>query len=275
LQKRFWKDVSVQETEAGLQVLLDTRPVRTADKKILVIPRHKHHLATAVALEWDNLISAHQALKHHYIPLTSLISRALDLEAADAQGDTKIREGITAMLVRYFTTDTLLCWAPERNIHDPDGGPAKSLRQQQAEVATPIISHLTSRVWPGVEINPVLDPDSIMPALQPAMTQEIIRGWVTGLKAWDLAGLERAVLATKSLLAGVRMLVDWSPEFAELRRESKEPRFRPEDAAHATSLEVNWQTSMWGEVDDTHDVEREDLRRQLGCVVLLVSGEGA
>jgi ATP synthase F1 complex assembly factor 2 len=29
---------------------------------------------------------------------------------------------------------------------------------------------------------------------------------------------------------------------------------------------------MWGEVEDTHDVEKEDLRRQLGGVVLLVGG---
>jgi len=30
---------------------------------------------------------------------------------------------------------------------------------------------------------------------------------------------------------------------------------------------------MWGEVEDTHDVEKEDVKRQYGSVVLLVSGE--
>jgi ATP synthase mitochondrial F1 complex assembly factor 2 len=50
-------------------------------------------------------------------------------------------------------------------------------------------------------------------------------------------------------------------------------RFGIEEAAQACSVEVAWQTSRWGEVEDTHDVEREDLRRQLGSVLLLVCGE--
>jgi ATP synthase F1 complex assembly factor 2 len=40
-------------------------------------------------------------------------------------------------------------------------------------------------------------------------------------------------------------------------------------------MEVAWQTRQWGEVEDTHDVEKEDMRRQLGSVVLLVGGHGA
>ena len=53
-----------------------------------------------------------------------------------------------------------------------------------------------------------------------------------------------------------------------------ERRFGAEEAARATSLEVDWQTGRWGEVEDTHDVEKEDVRRQFGAVVLLVSGTG-
>jgi ATP synthase F1 complex assembly factor 2 len=48
-----------------------------------------------------------------------------------------------------------------------------------------------------------------------------------------------------------------------------------EEAARASSLEVDYQTGMWGEVEDTHDVEKEDVRRQFGSVILLVSGEEA
>jgi ATP synthase F1 complex assembly factor 2 len=36
-------------------------------------------------------------------------------------------------------------------------------------------------------------------------------------------------------------------------------------------LEVLHQTEQWGEVEDTHDVDNADIRRQLGTVVLLVS----
>ncbi|KAF8473321.1 hypothetical protein BDZ91DRAFT_790098 [Kalaharituber pfeilii] len=38
-----------------------------------------------------------------------------------------------------------------------------------------------------------------------------------------------------------------------------------EEAAKAATLEVTWQTSQWGEVEDTHDVEKEDVRRGLGA----------
>ncbi|KAF2843782.1 F1-ATP synthase assembly protein [Patellaria atrata CBS 101060] len=278
LQKRFWKEVTVKEAEDGLHVMLDSRPVRTAAKNILTIPRNKHQLATAIALEWDQLVSAHQALKNHYIPLTSLTSRALDIQAADAKGEGKTRNDIVKILMGYLDTDTSLCWVPEKNIHDPSSDSygnevAESLRELQMRAAQPIISYLTTRVWPGVEITPILESDSILPTPQPEVTKQVINGWISGLPAFELAGLERAVLASKSLLVSARFLVEWSQEFTQLRKDALgSKRFGIEEAADASSLEVRWQTGMWGEVEDTHDVEKEDLKRQLGGVVLLVSG---
>lgn len=107
---------------------------------------------------------------------------------------------------------------------------------------------------------------------------------MAGLNAWELVGLERAVLAGKSLCVGARLVVEWGESFADLRaaldasQEAPERagkrRFGIEEAAEACSVEVRWQTGQWGEVEDTHDVEREDLRRQFGSMVLLVSGTG-
>lgn len=180
--------------------------------------------------------------------------------------------------MNYLRTDTLLCWAPEKNIHEGVNmergeGAAETLRGLQIRIAQPIINHLTSNVWPGVEIKPVLGSDSILPTPQPQMTRDVIRGWISGLPAFEMAGLERGVLASKSLLVAVRLLVEWSQEFAHLRQNSgNEQRFGIEDAAEASSVEVRWQTSMWGEVEDTHDVEKEDMRRQLGSVIVLVHG---
>jgi ATP synthase mitochondrial F1 complex assembly factor 2 len=162
---------------------------------------------------------------------------------------------------------------------------SQSLREIQRQTAQPILAFLTSRVWPGAELIPVLDETSIVPKKQPEMTKNIIRGWVMGLPAYELAALERGVLASKSLLVATRLLVEWSEEFRDLQNidDSKgetegdvegkrEKRFGIEEAAEACSTEVKWQTGMWGEVEDTHDVDKEDLRRQLGSVVLLVSG---
>ncbi|EHK96456.1 putative protein atp12, mitochondrial [Glarea lozoyensis 74030] len=158
--KRFWKDVHVKEVEGGLQIHLDTRPLRRPNKEILTIPKSKPHLATAIALEWDLLVSAQQALRHHLIPMTSLVSRALDIIDDDASPNPSIRDSIITSLLRYLDTDSLLCWAPEPKA-DPPGYEThkervRSLRSIQMEAAQPVIQYLTERVWPGVKIVPAL-----------------------------------------------------------------------------------------------------------------------
>lgn len=287
LRKRFWKEVHLKHNTDtnSFEIYLDKRPVRTPARHVMSIPTSKSALAAAIALEWDQVVSAQQALKHHYIPLTSLTSRALDIQSTDVQHtptSNPARQNIIKLVMKYLGTDTLLCWAPEKNIHDPYNNRAgRSLRQRQREVAEPIIAYLTTHIWPGVEVVPILGEDSIVPISQPDMTREVVRGWVSGLPAFELAALERGVLATKSLLVAARLLVEWSSEFAHLRRDSisqettivdiePEP-FGIESAAEAASVEVLHQTEQWGEVEDTHDVEKEDLRRQLGSVVLLIS----
>lgn len=269
LQKRFWKDVKVTETPDGLQINLDARPVRTASKDSLVLPHAKRALASAIALEWDQLVSAQQALKQHYVPLTSSTSRAMDIAAADKAGNNDIRASIVTMAMRYLGTDTLLCWAPEKSLHEPEDA-RKPLRQRQREVAEPIIAHLKTHVFPGVDINPILAPDSIVPQPQPQATREVVKSWVQGLPAFELAGLERGILATKSLLVAARIVAEWSREVGGIVADGAE-RFGIEAATEAASLEVLHQTEQWGEVEDTHDVDNADIRRQLGSVILLVS----
>lgn len=179
--------------------------------------------------------------------------------------------------MRYLETDSLLCWAPEPE-KDPPGYEVheqriESLRSIQKRTAEPIIAFLTERVWPGVEIVPILDEGSIMPRSQPPGTREVIQGWISGLPAFELAGLERAVLAGKSLLCAARLVVEWSVELKHLREGMTEAeKFGVDQAERAASLEVTYQTDMWGMVEDSHDVQKEDLRRQLGSVILLVSG---
>ena len=219
----------------------------------------------------NHILSAQQALKNDYIPMTSLAARAIDIEAADKAGQTNIRNDILAYFMRVLSTDTLLCWAPEKVANDTLQG-GKTLRQIQEEVATDIIAYLRTHVFPGVEIKPTLDPHSIIPVEQPKMTREIIRGWCAGLPPYELAGLERAVLASKSLLVSARLVHEWSEAFAQSPRPVGAARFGIEEAAEACSLEVKWQTLQWGGVEDTHDVQKEDLRRQLGSAVILVSG---
>ena len=54
-------------------------------------------------------------------------------------------------------------------------------------------------------------------------------------------------------------------EKKRVRAGEKEETWGIEEAAQAATLEVSWQTGQWGEVEDTHDVEKEDVRRGLGA----------
>ena len=279
----------------SFQIFLDSRPLRhPTTKEIIRVPLSKPHLANAIALEWDQLMSAQQATKPHLIPLTSLLCRALDIGEDDAAAAAAtganavepgpIRAGIATTLLRYLDTDSLLCWAPQVHRDDFRDSSGRSLRDCQEREAASVVSFLTTRVWPGVSIVPVLDGESIMPRQQEPGTRDVIRGWILELTSFELAGLERAVLAGKSLLCGGRLLVEWSEGPAGVvmggggKTEDagllEADRFGVEKAARTASLEVDWQISRWGEVEDTHDVEKEDVRRQLGSVVLLVAGTG-
>ena len=279
--RRFWKDVSVQEVDGALEVHLDQRPLRhPTTKQIVRLPLTKPMLASALALEWDLLTSVQQATRQHLIPLTSLVCRAVDIaeddEATHAKGAAheSLRAGIAKTVLRYLDTDTLLCFAPPPASYDVVED-KESLRETQERVFKDVVGFLTSRVWPGVAIEPVLDGESLMPKSHSAETRAVVEGWVMGLSAWELAGLERGVLAGKGLLGAVRLVVEWSEGPAGLgHADANNKKFGVEEAAQAASLEVDWQISNWGEVEDTHDVEKEDLRRQLGSVVLLVSGTG-
>lgn len=276
LRKRFWRDVHVTEVDNGYHILLDSRPVRTPSKSILVVPKSKAHLAHAIAIEWDLLANARQALKEHNIPMTSIVARAQGIAEDEANGDTRARQNILRTMMRYLDTDTLLCWAPSASRttileQAPAEQTGLSLRDRQKETAEQIISYLNTTVWPGVEIKPVLEGDTIMPTKQSEVTINIISGWISGLPAFELAGLERAALASKSLLVATRLLIEWSEEFRDVQRTS-DTRFGIEEAALASTIEVRWQTGMWGEVEDTHDVENEDIRRQLGSALLVISG---
>ncbi|KAH7305008.1 ATP12 ATPase family protein [Stachybotrys elegans] len=276
LKRRFWKDVSVVVNDGALQVNLDSRPLRhPLTKEVIRLPVSKQNLATALAFEWDVLSSAQQATKQHLIPLTSLICRGIDIMADDAAATpeaSKIRTTIAAALLRYLDTDSLLCWAPPAGEHDLINEAGESLRDVQKRTADDISSFMTTHVWPGIRIEPVLDGHSIFPKTQAEGVREVIQGWIAGLDAWEIAGLERAVLAGKSLVVAARFIAEWSEGQAGVRRTDAGDVFTIEHAAKATNLEVDWQAQQWGEVDDTHDVNREDVRRQLGSVLLLISG---
>ncbi|KAJ2903275.1 ATP12 ATPase family protein [Zalerion maritima] len=270
-RRRFWKDTSVREVDALRH---------PATKETIRAPSSKPHLAAALAMEWDALTSATDATKQHLIPLTSLVCRAMDIQKDDVSRSPTLRAEVTDMALKYLDTDTLLCWAEpprdgEKGVMRNEQG--ECLAEVQERVAGEVVAWLTKRVWKGVVgFKPALRDGSIFPVPQTEEVKGVVGAWVWGLDAWELAGLERGVLAGKSVLVAARLVGGWSEGGNGVRVEEGQHGnvFGVEEAARAASIEVDWQTGNWGEVEDTHDVEKEDVRRQFGSVVLLVSGTG-
>ncbi|RVD88554.1 uncharacterized protein DFL_002735 [Arthrobotrys flagrans] len=225
-----------------------------------------------------------EALKSHFIPLTSLASRAIDLEISERSGSAaenveaaaegeevadarSTREQITDFVMGYLDTDTVLMISPTRGGHLTSAG-EKQLRDRQLEVAHDIVE------W-AQETIPVPDGEGkldfvlsdgdhgILPSSQSDRTKRILRDMISKFSAWDLVGLECAVILSKSLLVGLRLVME--------NKKTADIRWDVEDAAKACNLETDFQVEQWGLVEDTHDVGHADLRRGLGAVVLLVS----
>ncbi|PUU83646.1 hypothetical protein B9Z19DRAFT_1118781 [Tuber borchii] len=264
--KKFWKEVKIEKWDDGLAILLDKLPIRTPLKKPIVVPESKPLLAHAIALEWCLLHSTKVALTKHYrTPLTQLAGRVIDMREPNAS--TPSRDATISNVMRYLHTDTLIFYAPTtpEGQRDPN---KKTLRELQVEEAEPVVKWLTTVLWPGTKIE-YNDGDLgfMATAQQPPETVRVIREWLEGLTDWDLVALELATLSSKSLLIGARLVAEWSSDVGVGERS-----WGFDQAARAASVEVRYQTEIWGEVEDTHDVDKEDLNRRLGAAWLMALG---
>lgn len=264
--KKLWKEVKVEKRGDGFTILLDKQPIRTPLKKLIVVPESKPLLADAIALEWSLLHSSKDALTKRYrIPLTQLAARVIDMREPNAR--TPSRDTTISNVMRYLHTDTLIFYAPStlEEHRDPN---KKTLRELQVAEAEPIVEWLTTVLWPGTKIE-YNDGDLgfVVIAHQLPETVKAIREWLEGLTDWDLVALEIATMSSKSFLIGARLVAEWSSDVGV-----GEKSWGIEEAARAASVEVRYQTEIWGEVEDTHDVDKEDIKRQLGAAWLIALG---
>ncbi|KAH7107411.1 ATP12-domain-containing protein [Auriculariales sp. MPI-PUGE-AT-0066] len=231
--KRFWKAANLDERPNAFCVTLDKRPLKTAGGRLLEIPKTKRMLATLIAFEWDN---QERLIKPYALPLTSLASRVID----DLHQDLA-RAEVEQALLRYLDTDSI-CF--------PEEAP-EALVNLQARHWQPIID------WAQKEFNiEIFSFTGIFGSGQPPASKAKLEEVLSKLDAWELSGLERAVYASKSLLIGLALI---------------HGRLSPEQAAQAAHVEVSSQIQRWGEVEDSHDVDYHDIRRQLGSVACLLA----
>ncbi|KAI0691191.1 ATP12-domain-containing protein [Cytidiella melzeri] len=232
--KRFWKSVGIEPREDALTVTLDKRPLKTPSGNPLLIPSTKPLAATLVAAEWEN---QETLLKQHSLPMTSLVSRAID-----AFQDETTRKEVRAQLLRYLGTDTICFHSSE----------PEALVALQQKHWMPILEWAQSTF--NIELSTATD--SFLVSNHPLDTLKKLDEVLTQFNAWEMAAMERATYSSKSFLIGLALTLR---------------HITAEEASLASHVEVNSQIQKWGEVEDSHDVDYHDIRRQLASAACLLS----
>lgn len=249
--KRFWKNVGIEarpnpstasaSTPASdvskdhLVVTLDKRALKTPSGNPLLLPKQKALAATLIAAEWDN---QETLLKQHSLPMTSLASRAIDA-FRNPKEDTRAQ--VHEQLLKYLETDTICFHASEPQV-------LVALQKQHWE---PLLAW--ARETFNVQIN--VTTGFSVPKQSPE-TFAAFRKVLEQMDEWELAAMERATYTSKSFLIGLALI---------------KKHITAEQAAQASHVEVNSQIEKWGEVEDSHDVDFHDVRRQLGSAACLLA----
>lgn len=132
----------------------------------------------------------------------------------------------------------------------PSDAPEALVRLQK-EHWDPLISWMKDKY--GVDL---VVSAGIAPAIQTPETIVKLRVVVEEMDIWELAALERTIYATKSFVIGLALV---------------KGRIGAHEAALASHVEVASQIEKWGEVEDTHDVDYQDIRRALGSAACLLA----
>ena len=171
--KRFWKAASVQATEGGWTVLLDTRPVKTPAKRPLVLPTEG--LARLIAEEWD---AQEGKIDPNAMPATRMANSALDKVAP-------MVPAVADHLAEYGGSD-LLCYRAAR--------PAELVRRH-AQAWDPLLDWAEQAL--GARLTVTV---GVMHVPQPAPALSALRGQLDDFTPFHLAAFHDLVAISGSLI---------------------------------------------------------------------------
>ncbi|WP_421361356.1 ATP12 family chaperone protein [Agrobacterium rosae] len=210
LPKRFYKDVTVGETEEGsFNILLDGKPLRTPAKSPLTVQTRA--LAQLLRDEWD---AQTEVIDPTLMPVSRHINTAIDGIAADTQA-------VFEDILRFSSTD-LLCYR---------AGEPEAFVARQSEHWDPIIDWATYSL--GARFILV---EGVMHQEQP---REAIAAFAVTLRKYDTA-IELAALHTMTSLTGSAIL---ALALAEGERSL-------EEVWALAHLDEDWTAEQWGEDED-------------------------
>lgn len=174
--KRFWKTVSVTESEAGFGIALDGRPVRTPGKSRVEVPTRA--FADVMVAEWEAQTKAIDPLS---MPATRLANSAI--EKVSPRQDEVIDH-----LLGYGASD-LLCYRAEQ--------PA-SLVAREREFWDPWIEWASDRFDVHLKVT-----EGIIPVEQDGADLRKLRAALEGFDAFELAAVHELVTLPGSLILGL------------------------------------------------------------------------
>jgi len=235
-RKRFYKNVKIITNESNVlktrtySLAMDNRNLRSASGTMMEIPSYP--LALAAAAEWDQ---QHPYINKASMPLFSIMNLCHDYDPT-----MKNKEGIIEEIIRYLRTDTLLY----REFQNQD------LADIQNEKWGPATKQLMDML--DIELGTT---NTFSPPVVSQSAQDQVQLYLETFNMWDLIALERIVMTLKSsvlaLLCAAREIT-------------------AEEAVDLSLVELDFQTSRWGEVEWHHGVERQDLYAKTAAATMIV-----
>lgn len=286
---KFWENVDTyyNEQKKEYEVQLDGKTLKTPLGFPLALPESKKQLAYLIQHEWSNLPSL--KIQTNSLPLTSVAARSIDLynankdeENPDLVAKVGNIEDIKLNLLRYFDTDTCLIFT---TLDEYNG----TLRAKQDELYLPLIEEFqdfftvygkNNKLLPSEDYKITLnyldcETDGLRGNRQIITTQNVVLHWLDNLTVYELVALEKAILTSKSFLCGLVLLrssvADESrqKEIFQINKDGDHYFKTIEEIVELGNLETIFQTKLWGEVEDTHDVDKVDWLRNLTSAALL------
>lgn len=268
--QKFWDQVGLDFGGDKITVQLDAKPLRTPLGNNLAIDHDRKVLGLMLKKEWSNLQEV--ASKKFSLPLTSLVSRCIDLETtsnadcdpeavAKIGGDTTV---IKNQLLRYMDTDTLLVFSPAKEFEG-------ALREEQDKLYLPIIKKIEEFLGQYSSSDKqltlqILDADvhGLRGNVQSQEVKDAAMNYMDSLSPWDLAVFEKTVLTTKSFICGILLM-----ESMTKKSTHKELVKSLDEIIRLATLETIFQVERWGEVEDTHDVDKRDIHRKISSAAIV------
>ncbi|HXR87628.1 MAG TPA: ATP12 family protein [Stellaceae bacterium] len=179
--KRFYKEAQVVSVEGDFAVELDSKPLRTPEKRPLIVPTLK--LAEAIADEWRGQGLTVRPLS---LPFTRLVSTALDRVRPR-------RADVIAEIAKYATTD-LLCYRADE---------PRELVERQEQIWQPLLDWVEARLDASFVVT-----QGITPLAQTPATLAAIERAVAAHDAMQLVALHLATTACGSVVLGLALLAE-------------------------------------------------------------------